>query len=108
LTIHVAQSVTIGEGTLVAADCFMTDHDGHPSAYVDRIEGKPPPLHEARSVAIGRNVWIGRNCMILKGVTIGEGAIVGAGSVVRSDIPPFAIAIGNPARVVREQAPVQT
>ena len=103
LTINVARSVTIGDGALVAADCFISDYDGHPASYEDRIAGRPQPPQEVKPVVIGAHAWIGRGCMILKGVTIGEGAIVGAGSVVRSDVPPFAVAIGNPATVVRHR-----
>lgn len=51
------------------------------------------------AVAIGSDVWLGHQALILSGVTIGDGAVVGAGSVVRHDIPPYAIAAGNPARV---------
>ncbi len=52
---------------------------------------------------IGRNVWIGMGACILPGVTIGDSCIVGAGSVVVGDLPPFTVAVGNPARVVRER-----
>lgn len=52
-------------------------------------------------VTIGNDVWIGESALILSGVTIGDGAIVGAGAVVRKDIPPYAIAIGNPAQIVK-------
>ena len=45
------------------------------------------------------------NCLILKGVTIGEGAIIGAGSVVTRDVPPFCLAAGSPARVLRSLKP---
>lgn len=55
----------------------------------------------ARPVTIGSNVWIGFGACILPGVSIGEGAIVGARSVVTGDIPPYTIAAGNPARVVK-------
>lgn len=55
----------------------------------------------ARPIRLERNVWIGFDCCILPGVTIGEGAIVGARSVVTSDVPPFTIVAGNPARVIR-------
>jgi acetyltransferase-like isoleucine patch superfamily enzyme len=103
LTVTVARSITIEEGVLIAAGCFITDYDGHPSSYVERTAGKPPPPREVKEVTIRRNAWIGRGCLILKGVTIGEGAIVGAGTVVRDDVPPFAVAIGNPARIVRER-----
>ena len=52
-------------------------------------------------IMIGHDVWIGTNAQILSGVTIGHGAIVGAGAVVTKDIPPYAIAVGNPASVNR-------
>lgn len=50
---------------------------------------------------IGNDVWVGANSVVLKGRTIGDGAIVGAGSVVTRDIPPYAIAVGNPAKIVK-------
>jgi acetyltransferase-like isoleucine patch superfamily enzyme len=105
LTIQVARAVSIQSGTLIAANCFIADHDGHPSSYADRNAGRPAPLHEVKPVSIGRNVWIGRECIILKGVTIGDGAVVGAGSVVRTDVPSFSLVFGNPARVVRDPLP---
>ena len=53
-----------------------------------------------KDIVVGEDVWLGARTTLLSGVTIGRGAIVGAGAVVRSDIPPYAIAIGNPAKVV--------
>lgn len=50
---------------------------------------------------VGNDVWIGRDATVLPGVTIGDGAIIGAKSVVASDVPPYAVVAGNPARVVR-------
>ena len=52
---------------------------------------------------IGNDVWIGQNAVILPGVHIGDGAIIGANSVVGSDIDPYTIVIGNPARVLRKR-----
>lgn len=52
-------------------------------------------------VLVERYVWIGTNVVILPGVTIGEGAVIGAGAVVSKNIPAYAIAVGNPAKVVR-------
>lgn len=52
-------------------------------------------------VEIGHDVWIGAHAIILSGVSIGTGAVIGAGAVVTKDIPTYAIAVGNPARVVR-------
>lgn len=51
-------------------------------------------------ITIGNDVWIGTNTLVLSGTTIGDGAVIGAGSVVRGRIPPYAIAVGNPCRVV--------
>lgn len=50
---------------------------------------------------IGNAVWIGDSVIILSGVTIGNGAVIGAGSVVTKSIPDFAIAVGNPAKVIK-------
>lgn len=52
-------------------------------------------------ITIEDDVWIGAGVKILKGITIGRGAIIGAGSVVTKDVPPFAIAVGVPAKVLR-------
>lgn len=62
------------------------------------------PYGDARilkPVVFGDCVWIGRNASILPGVTIGEGAIVGLGAVVAKDVPPCAVVVGNPARIVK-------
>src|SRR5699024_7768019 len=50
-------------------------------------------------VTIGNDVWIGNDCTIISGVTLNDGVVVGAGSVVRQSAPPYAIVVGNPARV---------
>lgn len=52
-------------------------------------------------IIIGNNVWIGANSTILAGNHIGEHVVVGAGSVVTKDIPPYCVAVGNPARIVK-------
>jgi virginiamycin A acetyltransferase len=54
-----------------------------------------------RHVKIGNDVWIGYAAVIINSVTIGDGAVIGAYAVVREDVPPYAIVIGNPARVIR-------
>ena len=50
---------------------------------------------------IGHDVWIGSNVLVLRGVRIGNGAVIGAGAVVCRDIPPYSIAVGVPARVIK-------
>lgn len=52
---------------------------------------------------IGNDVWIGQNVTIMPGVHIGDGAIIGTNATVASDIPPFSIAVGNPAKVKRRR-----
>ncbi|KAJ5698424.1 hypothetical protein N7462_000429 [Penicillium macrosclerotiorum] len=54
-----------------------------------------------RSITIGNDCWIGAGAIILSGVTIGDGCSIGAGAVVRTDIPPYSVAVGVPARVIR-------
>lgn len=56
---------------------------------------------ENAPIRIGNDVYIGMNVTVLDGVTIGDGAVVGAGAVVAQDVPPYAIAVGVPAKVVR-------
>ena len=57
---------------------------------------------ECKDVEIGKGVWIGEKAIVLPGVKIGEKAIIGAGSVVTKDIPPYCIAVGNPAKVIKK------
>ena len=59
----------------------------------------PVPNHY--QIIVGHDVWIGRGVTIMDGVKIGNGAVIGANAVVAKDIPPYAIAVGNPARVVK-------
>ncbi|NNC45274.1 MAG: CatB-related O-acetyltransferase [Winogradskyella sp.] len=58
-------------------------------------------FNETKSIQIGNDVFIGMNVVVLDGITIGNGAIIGAGSVVSKDIPPYAIAVGNPIKIIK-------
>ena len=62
------------------------------------LDGHP---HSEGDVSIANDVWIGVDATILSGVTIGNGAVVGAGAVVASDVPSYAVVVGNPARIAR-------
>lgn len=55
------------------------------------------------NVEIGHDVWVGVRCIIMAGVKIATGAVIGAGSLVNSDVPPYAIAVGSPARVIKHR-----
>jgi acetyltransferase-like isoleucine patch superfamily enzyme len=88
----------------------------HPFPYRNLYNGsrsyQPPLTYEGYSkrTHIGHDVWIGSRVTILPGVTIGTGAIIGAGAVVAKDVPPYAVVVGNPAKVVKyrfEQALIE-
>ena len=69
-------------------------------------EMAPPPLSALPlkgDTVVGNDVWIGQNATILPGVHIGDGAIIGANSVVGSDVPPYTVAAGNPAKEIRKR-----
>ena len=53
-----------------------------------------------KECSIGNDVWIAANCCVLRGVRIGNGAIIGAGAVVTKDVPPYAIVVGVPGRII--------
>lgn len=63
----------------------------------------PSDLPLKGDTVIGNDVWIGQNAVILPGVHIGDGAIIGANSVVGSDVPPYAVAVGNPSKTIRKR-----
>lgn len=58
-------------------------------------------IEERKKIKIGNDVFIGANVTILDGVTIGNGAVIGAGAVVSKDIPPYAVAVGCPIRIIK-------
>jgi len=92
-----ASRVTIGAGVLMAAYSYIVggDHDfSDPSA---SVLAQP---RTSAGVDVGAGAWIGAGAKILDGVTIGERAIVGAAAVVRESVPPLAVSVGIPARVV--------
>ena len=101
----VNQQVVIEDGARIASRCSIRDRDSHPIDHRHRLSGAAPFASEIKPVRICRNAWIGAGCTVNKGVTIGEGAIIGSHSVVMTDIPPYARAIGNPARVLLNPGP---
>jgi acetyltransferase-like isoleucine patch superfamily enzyme len=98
-------SITIGNNVLMASKIYISDHN-HGS--YDEISSDHPmsiPLDRkaiCKPVVIEDNVWIGESVCILPGVSIGRGSIIGALSVVTKSIPPFCIAVGSPAKIVKK------
>lgn len=70
------------------------------------MEGKTYP--NKGDIVIGNDVWIGYQATILSGVTVGHGSIIGSKSVVASDVPPYSIVAGNPARIIRKRYDEET
>ncbi len=99
VTIAVAKEVIIEEHARVSFDCRISDTDGHPREADLRAKNSPVHVRDVKPVRICKHAWIGNGSFIMKGVTIGEGAVIGANSVVISDIPPYSLALGNPAEV---------
>jgi acetyltransferase-like isoleucine patch superfamily enzyme len=89
------QQVSIGRDCKIARDVIIMDTDQHPL---------PDGGLVAQPVTIEDRVWIGARTIVLKGVTIGHDAVIGAGSVVTRDVPAGAVAVGVPAKVVRQAA----
>ncbi len=92
--------VQIGKNVLIGYQVIMMDYDAHTIIYSDDQE-PDNQSKRGKAIIIGDNVWIGARVTILKGVTIGSGSIIGANSCVVSDIPANTIAVGSPAKVVR-------
>jgi acetyltransferase-like isoleucine patch superfamily enzyme len=99
VTVAALELVEIGDHCMFANGCFITDAD-------HRFDDPARPVtwqgfQSKGPTRVGDNVWCGANVVITSGVTIGERCVIGANSVVTTDIPPFSIAVGAPARVVK-------
>lgn len=94
VTIRCYKEISIGENVALSENLTILDSDSH--------EILESGHDKTQAVRIGNNVWIGVNVTILKGVTIGDGSVIAAGSVVTKNIPPFCLAGGVPAKVIRE------
>ncbi len=100
---------TVGRYCSIAITAFVRNRDHpvdfksiHPFFFNPSAGYCKTDLVGYKPLIIGNDVWIGHNAIIMPHVsTIGDGAVIGAGAVVHKDIPPYAIVVGNPARVVR-------
>jgi acetyltransferase-like isoleucine patch superfamily enzyme len=92
--------LSIGNNVLIGPHVCIhtTNHNySNPKIPICRQGNTPEP------VIIHDDVWIGANAVVLPGVTVGKGSVIGAGSIVTKSIPPYSVAVGNPARVVKRR-----
>lgn len=93
--------VDIGEAALLAGNCYL-------SAGSYNVDNAPPIVMDAGAystgpISIGQGAWLGTGVIVLDGVSIGRGSVVGAAALVNKDVPDNAIAVGIPAKVVRDR-----
>lgn len=100
LTGYPKGKITIGNGVRIASHTVFVAANHN----FDRVD---IPIYkqglQESPIQVQDDVWIGSRVCVLSGVTIGKGSVIGAGSVVTKDIPPFSIAVGSPARVIRNR-----
>lgn len=133
---HALSNVTVGKGTYIADNALISDTtigkfcsfgpnllcgwgihplDGistSPVFYSTKKQAgftfsKTDKSIEQKHITIGNDVFIGANVTVLDGVTIGDGAVIGAGAIVSKDIPPYAVAVGNPIQIVKYRFSVE-
>jgi acetyltransferase-like isoleucine patch superfamily enzyme len=98
LSQHEAGRMIFGRNNMLSAEIRMDVSDMHP--IYDRFTGER--LNPAKDIRLEDDVWVGVGARLLKGAHIGRGSIIGAGSTVTGKIPPYVLAVGAPARVIRE------
>ena len=95
------EKIFIDDYAHITTDCLLLCHQRDLRNY--RVGDNAADCgYRLGEIHIGKGVMIGMGSIIMPGVTIGDGAIVGAGSVVTRDIPPYTIATGSPAKVVKQ------
>lgn len=111
--------ITIGVRSLIGESCILRGQGGitiGDDVYLGTLvqvlavnhvfaDTRRPISHQgitAQGISIGDGAWIGSGAILLDGVRIGRNAVVGAGAVVNRDVPDYCVAVGNPARVVRD------
>ena len=104
----IASETKIGMGThtldkISTSPIFTEAKNGTKHSWVKTSAANP-----FKRVKVGNDVWIGVRTMVMGGVTIGDGAVIGAGSIVTKDIPPYAVVVGVPAKVIRYRFPEET
>jgi acetyltransferase-like isoleucine patch superfamily enzyme len=100
-TISAGRRVIIGDNVRIAGRAFLAGYPGHPLEARARAAGAPDLDEQTGDIILEDDVWLGLGVTVTARVRIGRGTIVAAGSVVTKDLPPFVLAGGVPARVLR-------
>ena len=97
--------ITIGKNVLMGPEVvvYTQNHEFRDKETLIQMQG----YRSEEPVSIGDDVWIGRRVIILPGVHIGTGAVIGAGAVVAKDVPEYAIAVGNPVKIIGKRVELQ-
>ena len=131
IMISVGRQVNIERGATFSTQCSLGDYSGigvkcelHGPVFIGKYVNMGPEVviytvnhktdrtdivmqmqgyTEPRPVTIEDDVWIGRRVIILPGVIIGKGSVIGAGAVISKSIPPYSVAVGNPAVIVKSR-----
>lgn len=94
--------IQIGDNILTGRWVTITDNSHGDTDFASlQLNPSDRELVSKGAVIIGDNVWIGDKATILPGVTIGHGAVIAANSVITKDIPPYSVAAGNPAKIIK-------
>ena len=94
-------SVNLGKKIKIGNNVKISPNTKFYGAAHDYTLGNMPDI--ADDIIVEDNCWICADCTILQGVSIGRGSIIGAGSIVTKNIPPYSVAVGNPAKVIKER-----
>ncbi len=92
--INPTKPVVIGDDTGIGGHCLIFTH----GAWLSNLEGYPVTYEP---VTLGKSVWLPWRVFLMPGTTIGDGSVIGANSLVSGTIPPYSLAVGSPAKVVR-------
>ncbi|WP_316749083.1 acyltransferase [Pedobacter gandavensis] len=94
--------VTIGNEVMLAQNIVISALN---HGFEDVTVSPRRQKETCKQITIEDDVWIGANAVITAGVTLGKHCIIGAGSIVTKDVPPFSVAVGNPAKVIKKYNP---
>ncbi len=101
--LYIGNHVAIAKGSYIRSGNHKIDRLDVPMMFQGHESAAIPYQGKNYSVVIEDDVWIGAHAILLSGAKIGKGSVIAAGSVVSTEIPPYSIVIGNPARVARSR-----